>query len=156
VFGLWRTGLIAAIPAAWGLTALAASDLTSHRFSLKTLRRVTALVVAGLLVDAVRSSAWDRLVVTAAIACLVALAVLALWLKTGGFAFGDVLLLTFAVLVPAWLSPWAAGTTILVALVVGGAAAMVQRSGRPAGRSSATIALGPALLAGWVFAMVVG
>jgi len=154
--GFWHSGLIAAVPAATGLTALAASDLTTHGFSLKTLRLATALVATGLVVDTMRSSAWDRLVATVAVAGLVALAVLALWLSTVGIALGDVLLLTFAVLVPAWLSPWAAGVTILVTLVVGGAVAVIQRHGRPVGRSPATVALGPALLAGWAVGVMVG
>lgn len=154
--GFWQTGLIAAVPAALGLTALAASDLTTHRFSLKTLRLAAALVVAGFVVDAIRASTWDRLVATVAVAGLVALAVLVLWLSTAGIALGDVLLLTLAVLVPAWLSPWAAGVTILVTLVVGGAIAVIQRHGRPAGRSAATVALGPALLVGWAVGVMVG
>ena len=91
-----------------------------------------------------------------AVAGLVALAVLALWLSTAAIALGDVLLLTFAVLVPASLSRWAAGATILVTLVVGEALALTQRHGRPAGRSLATVALGPAMLVGWVVGMVVG
>lgn len=154
--GFWQTGLVATVPAAAGLTILAASDLTTHRFSLKTLRLSTAFVVASLVVDSMRSSDWDRLIATGAVAGVVAVTVVALWLTTSGIAFGDVLLLTFAVLVPAWLSPWAAVATILIALVVGGATAMIQRHGRPAGRSPVTVALGPALLAGWVAAMVVG
>lgn len=154
--GFWQTGLIATVPAATGLAALAASDLRSHRFSLKTLRLATGFVVAGLVIDSMRSSDWDRLVSTAALASVVALAVLALWRSTAGMAFGDVLLLTFAVLVPAWLSPWAAGTTILATLVVGGAVAVVQRYRRPVDLSPATVALGPALLAGWVVGMMVG
>lgn len=154
--GFWQTGLIATVPAATGLTVLAASDLTTHRFSLKTLRLATAFVVAGLVVDSMRASDWDRLIATAAVAGVVAATVLALWLNTAGIAFGDVLLLSFAVLVPAWLSPWAAVATVVIALVVGGAAAMIQRHGRPAGRSPVAVAFGPALLAGWVAAMVVG
>lgn len=156
VLGFWRTGLIAAVPAATGLTALAASDLTTHRFSLKTLRLATALVVVGLVDDSLHSSDWDRLLASGAMAGVVAVTVLALWLNTAGIAFGDVLLFTFAVLIPAWLSPWAAVTTVLIALVVGGATAMIQRHGRSAGRSPVTVAVGPALLAGWVAAMVVG
>lgn len=156
VFGYWETGLIAAVPAAAGLTMLAASDLTTHRFSLKTLGRTVALVVAGLVVDTARSSAWNRLVATVVVAGLVGFSFLALWLSTGGVAFGDVLLLTSAVLVPAWLSPRAAGATVLVTLVVGGAIAMVRRHGRPAGASATTVALGPPLLAGWAVGVVVG
>lgn len=154
--GFWQTGLIAAVPAATGLTALAASDLTTHRFSLKTLRMATALVVASLVIDTMRSSAWDRLAATLAVTGLIALAVFTVWLSTAGIALGDVLLLTFALLVPAWLSPWAAVVTVLVALVVGGAAAVIQRHGRPAGPSPATVALGPALLAGWAVGVMVG
>lgn len=154
--GFWQTGLVATVPAATGLTALAASDLTTHRFSLKTLRLSTALVLVGLVVDTVRASAWDRLVATVTVAGIVALAVLALWLSSAGIALGDVLLLTFAVLVPAWLSAWAAGAAVLVAVIVGGAVAVIQRHGRPAGSFPATVALGPALLAGWVVAVVVG
>lgn len=154
--GFWQTGLIATVPAATGLTALAASDLATHRFSLKTLRLATALVVAGLVIDATHASAWDRLVATVAVTGLLAFALLALWFITPGIALGDVLMLTFAVLVPAWLSPWAAGTTILVAVVTGGAVAVVQRHGRPVGRPPATVAFGPALLAGWVVAVVIG
>lgn len=154
--GFWQTGLIATVPAATGLTVLAASDLRTHRFSLKTLRLATAFVAAGLVVDSMRSSDWGRLLATGVVAGVVAVAVLALWVNTPGIAFGDVLLLTFAVLVPAWLSPWAAAATVLVALVVGGAAATIKRRGRRAGRSPVTVALGPALLAGWVAAMVVG
>ena len=154
--GFWQTGLVATVPAATGLTVLAASDLTTHRFSLKTLRLATAVVVAGLVVDSMRASDWDRLIATAVVAGVVATTVLALWLNTAGIAFGDVLLLTFAVLVPAWLSPWAAVVTVLIALVVGGAAAMIQRHGRPPGRSPVAVAFAPALLTGWVAAMVVG
>ena len=151
----WQTGLIATVPAATGLTVLAASDLRTHRFSLKTLRLATAFVAASLVVDSMRSSDWDRLLATVAVAGVVAATVLALWFNTTGIAFGDVLLLTFAVLVPAWLSPWAAVATILIAVLVGGAATTIQRH-RPPGRSPVTVALGPALLAGWVAAMVVG
>ena len=50
--GLWQTGLIAAVPAATGLTALAASDLGTRRFSLAILRVASALVIVGLLLDA--------------------------------------------------------------------------------------------------------
>lgn len=156
VLAYWETGLIASVPAAVGLTVLATSDLTTHRFSLKTLGRAAALVVAGLVVDTARSSAWNRLVATVVVACIVGLSLLALWLSTGGVAFGDVLLLTFTVLVPAWLSPRAAGATVLVTLIVGGAVAMFQRHGRPADPPHATVALGPPLLAGWAVGVMVG
>lgn len=154
--GLWQTGLIAAVPAATGLTALAASDLATRRFSLAALRVASALVVAGLLLDTARDSAWDRLAITAAISGLAAVAMLALWMVARGVAFGDVLLVTFAVAVPAWLSPRAAGLTVLVALVVAAGVVLVRPRRQSEGVATGTIALGPALLAGWVVAMVVG
>lgn len=154
--GLWQTGLIAAVPAATGLTALAASDLATRRFSLAALRVASALVVAGLLLDTVRDSAWERLAIAAAVSGLVAVAMLALWIGARGVAFGDVLLVTFAVAVPAWLSPRAAVLTVLVALVVAAAIVVARPRRQSEGLAPATIALGPALLAGWVVAMVVG
>lgn len=153
---VWRTGMIAAIPGAIGLTALAVSDAMTRRFPVRTLRIAAALVVAGLLLDTARASAWDRLAVAAALVSAVALALLVLWFATPGIAFGDVLLLTFAVLVPAWRSPLAVASTILVALVVGGIVAAIQRHHRHAGTTAATIALGPALLVGWAAGVVIG
>ncbi|MGH9242934.1 MAG: hypothetical protein ACRD29_01170 [Acidimicrobiales bacterium] len=154
--GLWQTGLIAAVPAATGLTALAASDLGTRRFSLAILRVASALVIVGLLVDAARDSAWDRLAIAAAVTGLTGVAMLAIWMVTRGVAFGDVLLVTFSVSVPALLSPRAAGLTVLVALVVAAAVVLVPPRHQSEGVASGTIALGPALLAGWFVAMVVG
>src|SRR5262249_53093376 len=71
--GMWQTGLVAALPAAAGLTALAASDLVSRRFSLTVLRLASVLVIAGLVFDAIRDAAWDRMVGAGAITGLVAL-----------------------------------------------------------------------------------
>jgi hypothetical protein len=156
VVGLWQTGLIAALPAATGLTAVAATDLAARRFSLTFLRAASALVVAGLLLDAARGSAWDRLAVAATVSIGVAVAMLVLWVGTRGVAFGDVLLVTFAVAVPAWLSPRAAGLTVLVALVVAAAVVLVRPRPQSEAVAAGTVALGPALLAGWVVAMVVG
>lgn len=154
--GLSQTGLIAAVPAATGLTALAASDFAARRFSLTLLRAASALVVAGLLFDAARGPAWGRLVIAAAVTGLMGVAMIALWMVARGVAFGDVLLVTFSVAVPAWLSPRAAGLTLLVALVVAAAVVLVRPRRESEGLATGTMALGPALLAGWVVAMVVG
>lgn len=154
--GLWQTGLIAAVPAGTGLTALAASDLAARRFSLTFLRAASALVIVGLLLDAAHGSAWGRLAIAAAVTGLTGVAMLALWMVTRGVAFGDVLLVTFAVAVPASVSPRAAGLTVLVALVVGAGVVLVRPRRQPEGVATGAIALGPALLAGWVVAMVVG
>ncbi len=154
--GLWQTGLIAAVPAATGLTALAASDLAGRRFSLTFLRAASTLVIVGLLLDVGRGSAWGRLAIAAAVTGLTGVAMLALWMVARGVAFGDVLLVTFSVAVPGWLSPRAAGLTVLVALIVAAAVVLVRPRRQSEGLATGTIALGPALLAGWVVAMVVG
>lgn len=154
--GFVHTGLIAAVPAATGLAVLASTDLTSHRFSLRTLRLASTLVVAGLLVDTARRSAWDQLAGASAMLGLLATALLAAWMATRGISFGDILLVTFAVAVPAWISPRAVGVTLLVALITAAGIALVQRRRPPARLPGGTVALGPALLAGWVVAMVIG
>ena len=152
--GYLQTGLIAAVPAATGLAALAASDLTTRRFSLRTLKVASVLVGVGLLLDSGRASDWDRLVVAFGVTALAAVALTAAWLGTKGIAFGDVLLTAFAVAVPAWVSPRAAGVTMLVGVLAAFVMVIVRRmwpDDQPAG-----VAFAPALLAGWMVAMVVG
>ncbi len=75
---VWQTGMIAAVPGAIGLTALAVSDAMTRRFSIRTLRIAGALVVAGLFFDTARASAWDWLAVAAALVSTVAFALLVL------------------------------------------------------------------------------
>lgn len=152
--GYAHTGLIAALPAATGLAALAASDVARRRFSLRTLRISAVLVGVGLVLDSGRTQAWDRLLAAVVVTGLVGLGLLGAWLGTRGIAFGDVLLTTFAVAVPAWLSPSAAVVTVLAALVVALGMVLVRRVKDATDRRG--VPLGPALLAGWVFAMVVG
>lgn len=152
--GFAHTGLIAAVPAATGLAALAASDLTTHRFSLRTLRLSSVLVGAALVVDSGRAEAWNRLLVAGFVTALVGVALLGAWLGTRGIAFGDVLLTTFAVVVPAWLSPRAAVVTVVVGILAALGMVLGRRvrvTGEPSG-----LPLGPALLMGWMAAMVVG
>ncbi len=62
-----HTGMIAAVPAATGLAALAASDVATHHFSLRTLRVSSVLVGIGLVVDSGRAEAWDQLLVAGVI-----------------------------------------------------------------------------------------
>lgn len=155
VLGYANTGLLASVPAATGLAVLASSDLRTRRFSLSTLRASAVLVAVGLVVDSSRAAAWDRLVVAAAVTALVAAALAGAWLGTRGIAFGDVLLTSFAVAVPAWLSPRAAAVTVFVGVLAAALLVLVRRVWADH-RTSGTVAFGPALLAGWAVAMVVG
>ena len=101
-----------------------------------------------------RGAAWRK---RSLIAGIVAGRGLCVGVVTAGISFGDVLLLTFAVLVPAWLSPRAVVITILAAVVIGGAVAVAQRVGRPEKPSPPRgVGFGPALLAGWAIGVVVG
>jgi hypothetical protein len=152
--GYAHTGLVAALPAATGLVALAASDLATRRFSLRTLRTSAVLVGVGLVLDSGRTQAWDRLLAAVVVTGLVGLALLGAWLGTRGIPFGDVLLTTFAVAVPAWLSPSAAIATVLAALVVALGMVLVRRARDTS--DAPGVPLAPALLTGWMFAMVVG
>lgn len=152
--GYAHTGLIAAVPAATGLAALAASDLETRRFSLRTLRLSSVLVGLGLVLDSGRAEAWDRLFVVGVVTVSAGVALLGIWLRTRGIAFGDVLLTTFAVAVPAWVSTRAAAVTVLVGVLVAFVIVMVRRIRATDDRSG--LAFGPALLAGWIVAMVAG
>lgn len=152
--GYLHTGLIATVPAATGLAALAASDITTRRFSLRTLGVASVLVSVGLLLDSGRASDWDRLIVAFVVTALAATVLTAAWLGTKGIAFGDVLLTAFAVAVPAWVSPRAAGVTVLVGVLTALVIVIVRRM--RLNDHSGGVAFGPALLAGWVVAMVVG
>ena len=154
--GVWQTGLLAAAPAGAGLTVLAASDLMVHRFSLRTLNLAALLTSTCLVVESLRAPANDQLVVATALTGLVAIAAFMVWVGTSGVAFGDVLLLSFAVVLPAWLSPRSAAVAVAVAVATAGAVAMWQRHRRAVADPAGTVALGPALLMGWVVAVVVG
>lgn len=152
--GYVHTGMLAAVPAATGLTALAASDITTHRFSLRTLRLASIIVCGALIVDSARFGSWNRLLTAGAVTALVCAALAGTWLVTRGIAFGDVLLTTFAVAVPAWLSPGAAAVTVVASVLAAFVTVLVRRIRRSDGPSG--VALGPALVAGWIVAMVVG
>ena len=153
---LWRTGMTAAVPAGLGLTTVARSDLATHRFSLRVLRALAPIVALCMVLDAARSSDWRQLGVTLAVGGLTVLAVLLLWLTTRVVAFGDVVLVAFALPVTASVSPRAVGTMLVVAIVAAGGTGVVQRVRRTTISATDGVALGPGLLAGWVVGVMVG
>jgi hypothetical protein len=153
---LWRTGMTAAVPAGLGLTTAARSDLATHRFSLRELRALAPIVALCMVLDAARSSEWRRLGVTLAVGGLTVLAVLLLWLTTRVVAFGDVVLVAFALPVTASVSPRAVGTMLVVAIIAAGGTGVVRRVHRTTISATNGVALGPGLLAGWVVGVMVG
>lgn len=151
--GWLPTRLLAALPAGACLALLAASDLATHRFSLRALGSGSALVVLALAADSELNHTWERLAVAAIGAALVSMLLVLAWLWASGLAFGDVLLVVFTVVVPLYVSTTAAAVTLVAALI----AAAVYVGARAAwlGRArSAVVPLAPALLAGWLCGMV--
>jgi hypothetical protein len=148
--------MTAAVPAGLGLTAAARSDLATHQFSLRELRLLASIVALCMVLDTARSREWQRLGLTLAVGGLTVLAVLLLWLTTSVVAFGDVVLVAFALPVTASVSPRAVGTMLFVALVAAGGTGAVQRVRRTRTSTKDAVALGPALLAGWVVGVMVG
>jgi leader peptidase (prepilin peptidase)/N-methyltransferase len=153
--GWLAAGLFAAVPAGAGLVAAAATDLATHRFSVRALGVASALVALALIFDAAASGAWSRLGFAAAGTAVSAVLLIATWVGTRGLAFGDVLLVTFAVAVPLYVSALAAAVALGAAsLAAAGLVAMraaVLGADRPA-----TVPLAPALLVGWLVGLVVG
>lgn len=156
LIALWRTGMTAAVPAGLGLTAVARSDQATHRFSLRELRVLALIVALCIVLDTARSSDWRQWGITLAVGGLTVLAVLLFWLTTSAVAFGDVVLVAFALPVPASVSPRAVGTMLFVALVAAGGTGVIQRVRRTTISATDGVALGPALLAGWVVGVMVG
>ena len=137
------------------LTSLAWSDLPTHRLSLRLLGWATVVVAMSIVAEAVHRRSAGPLVPTAVALLVLVVAAAVAWLATRGIAFGDVLLLGFAALVPAWLSAWAVVTMVGVAIVV---AAIVVTARRLLGDLTArsTVAFAPALLVGWIVAVAIG
>ncbi len=112
------------------------------------------LVALALTAEADRSAEWGRLAVAAVATAAVAVVLLVIWISTVGIALGDILLLAFALAVPLYLSFRAAAITVVVALVAAAAFVAVRFVRRGPARPT-TVALAPALLAGWLVALVV-
>ena len=154
--GLLATGSLAALPAGAGLTCLAMSDLARRRFSMRVLGLASILVVAGILAELAGGETAGRLAQTFLTVTMVASVSVAAWLATRGIAFGDVLVLGFAALMPAWISPGAVVWMLIVTFVAAGGAVVMHRLGCRDRRDPETVALGPALLVGWVAGLVIG
>jgi hypothetical protein len=155
VAGWVAADLVAAVPAGIGLALAAASDLTTHRFSVRTLGLASLMVAAALIADAAATDSWRALGVAGGGTVAVSVLLLLSWLVTAGLAFGDVLLGVFTLVVPLYLSLTAAAITVVVALAVA-AGFVIARAARSGSSRSAMVPLAPALLVGWLCGVVAG
>ncbi len=146
----WRTGVMAALPSAIGLTILAVSDFRTRRIPSGIFSWSAASVVVWAAIDASTSGEGRRFVIALVIALAVLVVTGALWTATAGIAFGDVKLLALASFVPAWLGGSAVVIMLLTSLLAAtGMIAAERFRGRPLTMTS-TIPFGPPLLAGWL------
>lgn len=79
---------------------------------------------------------------------------LLMWIAVSGIAFGDVLLLTYTAVVPAWVSPASAMVTIVATFLVAGAVVIIRRLACRDALPGASVALAPPLLAGWLIGLM--
>ena len=156
VVGTLTAGSLAAVPAGAALAYLAWSDLEGRRFSLRLLGGTTLAVCAVIGVEAIERGATRRLV-DGLLTLSVLLVVAALgWLATRGVSFGDVLLVGFAALVPAWMSPAAVVLMVGSAFVAAGAMVAARRLRFGTVVHGAAVAFGPALVVGWLVGVSFG
>jgi Type IV leader peptidase family len=147
---VWRTGLLAALPSAVGLTLLAASDFRTRRVPREVFATTAAATVGLAFVDAAVQGSGGRLVAALLITAAVALVAGTIWAATSGFAFGDVKLLALAAFVPAWLQGSAVLMMVLAALVAAVGMVVVERVRVGGLTMKSSIAFGPPLLLGWL------
>ena len=147
---VWRTGLLAALPSALGLTVLAASDFRIRRVPREVFATTAAATVGLAVVDAAVQGSGGRLVAALLITAAVRLVAGTLWAATSGIAFGDVKLLAFASFVPAWLRGSAVLAMVLVALTAAVGMVVVERVRVGGLTRKSSIAFGPPLLVGWL------
>lgn len=156
VVGTLTAGSLAAMPAGVALAYLAWSDLASRRFSLRLLGGATVTVCATIGAEAIERGATHRLLdgllTLSALIVLVALG----WLLTEGVSFGDVLLVSFAALVPAWMSPAAVALMVGSAFVAAGAMVVARRLRAGEAVLNDAVAFGPALVVGWLVGVSFG
>lgn len=153
--GALTSGSVAALPAGVALTYLAWSDLTSRRLSLRLLAGATVVVTTSIAAEAINGGSARRFGPAAVAIFVLLVTATGAWMATRGIAFGDVLLLGFAALVPAWLSAPAVVTMVGVAIVVAGIGVAARRL-RPNPTARPSVAFAPALLVGWIVGVAIG
>lgn len=156
VVGMLTTGSLAAMPAGLALSYLAWSDLTTRRFSLRLLAGATLAVCVVIAAETIRRGTIRHMVVRLAVLSAVLVLAGLGWLATRGVSFGDVLLVGFAAIVPAWMSPAAIVLMVGSAFVAAGAVVVVRRLRSEGPVPGAAVAFGPALVVGWLVGVSFG
>lgn len=154
VLAVWHSGIAAAVPAAFGLTALAATDLASRRLPSRIVLSTFLATLAVAAWDASRTGNWFGFVQAWAVVGAVTIVSLLVWALTSGIAFGDVKLLGVASFIPALIAPHLVLSMVIVALLASLVVIGIRRLRGHNVSRSATIAFAPPLLVGWLVAVM--
>lgn len=152
-----HTPVLSSLVAGVGLAALATTDATSHRLPETQVRVLAGLTATSLIGAAWWHHEWSPLLRAVAGAAVVALVLGALWLALpGAIAFGDVKVTVVAFAAAAAVS-WRAGAVMIVlACVIGGCVAVIERGIRRHLRSAQpTVPFVPGLALGFVVGVTV-
>ena len=150
----WHSGIAAAVPAALGLTALAATDMASRRLPSRIVLLTFLATVAVAAWDAGRTGKWFGFVQAGAVVGAVTIVSVLVWALTSGIAFGDVKLLGVASFIPALIAPHLVLSMVVVALLTSIVVIAIRRLRGCNISRTATIAFAPPLLVGWLVAVM--
>lgn len=154
VLAVWHSGIAAAVPAAFGLTALAVTDLASRRLPSRIVLSTFLATLAVAAWDAGRTGKWFGFIQAWAVVGAVTIGSLLVWALTSGIAFGDVKLLCVASFIPALIAPHLVLSMVAVALLASLVVIGIRRLRGHNVSRTATIAFAPPLLVGWLVAVI--
>ncbi len=151
----WSRSTFAIVPGAVGLAWLTWTDTTARRLARPVLAATAAATWLALVVQGAAAGVPQRLLGPLLASGAVAFCFGVLWLTApSALAFGDVILATVAVAVPASISASTVVWMFVVAFIVGGLVVVARRLGRRGGPGS-SVPFAGCLLFGWVVAVVV-
>lgn len=130
----------------------AVRDLSERRVPTGLVLVAIAVVPPLLLIDAAQQGSTRAGLGSLALGFAAAATVALIWLCTPGIAFGDVIMLTAAILIPARLG-LAAIVVLMTASLVVASGMVAARRLSSAERGTATVAFAPALFLGWIAAI---
>lgn len=127
-------------------------DLRERRVPTGLVLVAIAVVPPLLLIDAAQHGSTQAGASSLALGFGATATVALIWLCTPGIAFGDVLMLTAAILIPARLG-LAAVVVLMAASLAVASGMVVARRLSSAESGTATVAFAPALFLGWIAAI---